>query len=184
MGAAAARARENERLDAEGIARPRDPWCPACRSRRIIDMPREQFPMVDLDCDWQGCLDCKAIWEPFPEVYVRDPVCAAPCDNCAFRPGSPEQRDPARWAELMASFRGSDNYEGVPGRFYCHKNTPIDLEHGPGNFKFPRKPVRMNGHVLRNADGSAVMDFDVAKLRACSGWLRMMWARDDKRRVA
>ena len=51
---------------------------------------------------------------------------------------------------------------------------------GPGNFLFPKKPVTMNGEAMRNADGSAVLTFDLARMRVCSGFLRMTWAHNRK----
>jgi hypothetical protein len=166
--------------DAVGIARPRDEVCPACKSKRLHLMPKERFPGIEVDVDWQGCLDCGEVWEPFPASYVRDPVCAEPCDNCAFRPGSPEQRDTERWKQLMASLK--PNSEGwFNGRFYCHKGVPIDLEVGPGNFKFPTQPVLLDGKPLLNQDGSVVTTWDVKRMRTCSGFLRMVWALNDKR---
>ena len=67
-------------------------------------MPAASFPAhFEIDCEWQTCRDCRAVWEAFPPVYARDPVCAEPCDNCAFRPGSPEQADPERWKRVEAN---------------------------------------------------------------------------------
>lgn len=187
MGAASARRRENERMDAEGIARPRDPWCPSCGSRRLVLMGRERFKealdvpeAVRPDSDWQGCVDCKAVWEAYPVVYARDPVCAEPCDNCAFRPGSPEQRDPKRWRELMDQLKLPLDAPGR-GQFFCHKGIPIDMDKGPGNFLFPKRRVTMDGQLLRNGDGSEVLTADTTRMRTCSGYLRMTWALNDKR---
>lgn len=154
----------------------RDERCPACRSSRLHTLPAAGLRPFGVEVDWQGCLDCAAVWEPFPSVYVRDPVCAEPCDNCAFRPGSPEQADPARWRELIDSMKpGPDGY--FTGRFYCHKGVPIDMTKGPGNFLFPQKSITMDGEPLRNPDGTIVTTEDVSKMRTCSGFLRMFWSR-------
>ena len=167
--------------DACGVARPRDPGCPACRSRRIFDLPTQGLERFGVDVDWMGCRDCRAVWESFPPVYVRDPVCAEPCNNCAFRPGSPEQADKERWRELMRSLKPSesksDSFGFSTGQFYCHKGIPIDMDKGPGNFLFPRKPVLMDGEPVRQGDGTPVMTEDTARMRICSGFLRMMWAQ-------
>ncbi len=172
-------ARRKIDADACGIARPREHHCPACRSRKIADLPVTQLASTisGLDCDWMGCLDCKAVWEPFPANYVRDPVCAEPCDNCAFRAGSPEQADPERWKALIESLKPDAGYSYFTGRFFCHKGVPIDMAKGPGNFLFPQKPVLMDGEPMRNPDGSIVTTEDIAKMRTCSGFLRMFWAR-------
>jgi hypothetical protein len=176
-------ARARLKADASGIPRPRDPWCPACRSRSIAVIKATDFPPdivkdAGIDCDWHTCLDCKAIWEPFPPLYVRDVVCAEPCDNCAFRPGSPEQRDPERWAELMVSLKAA-GYDGQ-GWFYCHKGTPIDMSKGPGNFLFPKRPLTIDGDPVRNPDGTIKMIEDTSRMRTCVGFLRMLWARRAK----
>lgn len=174
-------ARRKLEADACGIARPRDPWCPACRSRQTVDVPRSSFPAhFGVDADWQTCRDCKAVWEPFPPVYARDPVCAEPCDNCAFRPGSPEQADADGWKSLIESLKPEQSYGYFTGRFYCHKGVPIDLSKGPGNFLFPRTPVMMDGQAVKNPDGTIATTEDTAKMRACSGFLRMVWARNRK----
>jgi hypothetical protein len=85
-----------------------------------------------------------------------------PCDNCAFRPGSPEQKDKARWAELMASLKEN-------GRFYCHKGVPIDpkSEHG---FAYPTKLVCKELHPTATTE-------DVKRLRMCRGWLTREWQK-------
>lgn len=72
-----------------------------------------------------------------------------PCDNCAFRKGSPEQRDPEKWQSL----RDAVGYG--TGRFYCHKGVPIDPENGVG-FAYPK-------------DGK-----DPKKLRLCRGYLNQL----------
>lgn len=170
-------ARRKLDADACGIPRPRDNRCPACAGRRIVDMPRSEFPAhLSIGCDWQCCCDCRAVWEAFPTSYVRDPVCADPCDNCAFRPGSPEQADPERWKALIETLK-PDGDGWFTGRFYCHKGVPIDMTKGPGNFLFPQKTVTVDGVPLKRSDGSIVTTEDVSKIRVCSGFLRMFWAR-------
>lgn len=175
-------ARRKLDADACGIPRPRDNHCPACGSTHIADVPtgpmREKYEGIT--CDWQGCIDCKAVWEPFPALYARDPVCAEPCDNCAFRPGSPEQQDTKRWRAMVESLKPDTDYGGFGGMFYCHKGVPIDMEKGPGNFRFPQKPVLMDGEPVRNSDGLVVTTEDARRMRTCSGFLRMVWARNRK----
>lgn len=110
--------------------------CPSCGCRKVehIDFPSEKFGDF-CSRELEICVNCKAIWEPIDPRQIwdtSDPVCSfcEPCNNCAFRKGSPEQRDPKRWQEVM---------DGVSAgaRFYCHKGVPIDpaSEHG---FRYPR----------------------------------------------
>jgi hypothetical protein len=145
------------------------PWpvplvCPACGSTRTGRSRLSAELQKTLgDCDYAICGDCRAIWEPFPaEGVVEDPVVADPCDNCAFRPGSPEQADKEGWKKFLDSLKPDPETGMFAGRFYCHKNVPIDVAAGPGNFLFPQGP-----------DG----EYDQSKMRVCSGFLRMFWAR-------
>jgi len=182
-------ARRKLAADAAGIPRPRDRRCPACGSGKIMFIPRGKFP-PDLahfvDSDIETCHDCRAMWEPFPDVYVRDVVCAEPCDNCAFRPGSPEQRDPVRWRELMSALKPapSDDYGFNTGWFYCHKGVAIDMTKGPGNFLFPKRPLTLDGEPVRNPDGTVKMIEDTRRMRTCSGFLQVVWRHRDKKGAA
>lgn len=104
------------------------------------------------------CANCMTAWEPFDPADLLDAGDISssfrePCDNCAFRAGSVEQRDGERWAELMDKLKQDD------GRFYCHKGLPLDPggEHG---FAYPVSKPR--------------------KMRLCRGFLRMWGARVDK----
>jgi hypothetical protein len=77
---------------------------------------------------------CGAAWEPIDESSIldRDDETSSftkPCDNCAFRPGSPEQADKVKWGELIASLKAG-------GSFYCHKGVPIAPESKDG-FAYP-----------------------------------------------
>ena len=141
--------------------------CPKCASRKVVraDWPGEgEFYARTLEV----CANCKAVWEPFDPAQLLDPHLPKtisfrePCDNCAFRPGSVEQSDPAKWAELMASLK-------TDGRFYCHKGVPLDPG-GKDGFAYPQKPISTElcpGHTMP----------DVKKLRMCRGWLTMWGAR-------
>jgi hypothetical protein len=178
-------ARRKLDADACGIARPRDNRCPACRGTRVMDIPTADLRQItdDITCDWQGCRDCSAVWEPFPPVYARDPVCAEPCDNCAFRPGSAEQADTESWQSLIESLKPDASYGMFTGRFYCHKGVPIDMSKGPGNFLFPQTPILLDGEPVRQPDGTIATMEDPARMRVCSGFLRMVWARNRKASV-
>lgn len=152
--------------------------CPVCGSRSISKglLPeghrlRKSHAFTTLARCYNPA--CGALWEWFDAADLLDPGVEhssfkEPCDNCAFRPGSPEQKDPARWRELMDSLKGENREIGnmhyaQAGRFYCHKGVPIraGAEHG---FAYPMK----NGQV------------DPSKLRLCRGYLKMFAAMMDK----
>lgn len=130
--------------------------CPKCRSRLIAEVP----PLPEgIDARFYGtalraCRRCKSVWEAEPERQDPDDPVAwrEPCDNCAFRPGSPETADPAGWRTLLAQLKA-----GSP--FYCHKGVPIDpgSEHG---FAYPLDRP--------------------GKMRMCRGFLNAVaaWERD------
>ena len=179
-----AKRRHEARLDAYAEGRP---WhvvaaCPSCQCEDITIISKQAIPesiAEHFSSDIAFCRKCGALWEPLPAVHVEDPVGAEPCDNCAFRPGSPEQDDPVKWRALLDSLK-PDPHGGFGGRFYCHKNVPIDMTKGPGNFLFPTRPVMMDGEPLRQRDGTVVTTMDTSKMRVCSGFLRMVWARKRK----
>lgn len=180
-----AKRKRDARLDAFATGKPFavPPECPKCGSPNVVRILKEAIPpniRKHLDCDIEICNACRAVWEAFPAGgYIEDPVCAEPCDNCAFRPGSPEQQDPETWRALMDSLKANDGaWQG--GRFYCHKHVAIDMTKGPGNFLFPQKPVTMDGVPMRETDGTPVLTHDTSKMRTCSGFLRMHWSRAKK----
>ncbi|MCE2580744.1 hypothetical protein LDL36_20295 [Komagataeibacter sp. FNDCR1] len=165
MGEAKRRREWQESRTAEGLPVPRPTECPSCGVRETTTVQTNaRLRELGLPREVGFCGSCRAIWEVFPPQYIADPVCAEPCDNCAFRPGAPEQDDPETWKALLDSLQ-VDGDGMFTGRFYCHKHVPIDMSKGPGNFLFPRR-----------ADGS----WDTAKMRVCSGFLRMFWARKRK----
>lgn len=183
MGEAKRRRDAREEAYAYGKLFKPEPECPGCQSKRIKRIPAphaEPLMQRHFGVDLEMCMNCEAIWEAFPAAgYVEDSVCAEPCDNCAFRPGSPEQADKEGWKALIAKLKpGADDF--FKDRFYCHKGVPIDLEAGPGNFKFPQRAVTMDGEIVRNPDGSPALIADTAKMRTCSGFLRMFWAQRAK----
>jgi hypothetical protein len=129
----------------------RGPWpggpgrCPVCLSTRVMtfDTPEavEFYGRKITSCA------CGATWEPIDEADIwdrSDEHCCGkrPCDNCAFRPGSPELNDKAKWRELIAKLKAG-------GSFYCHKGVPIAPESEDG-FAYPK---------------------DRHKLRLCRGYL-------------
>ena len=129
--------------------------CPRCASRRWAE-PRVPSNFYAIDA--RVCSNCETIWEPFDQAELLDPkreplgAFKHPCNNCAFRKGSPEQRDPAKFEEL----RGKLGW--IAGSFYCHKGVPIDIAHEDG-FAYPRDA---NGEPIQR------------KLRLCRGYLNQL----------
>lgn len=133
--------------------------CPKCASRRTADFDAPS-PTGFYSRVIRGCFNCQAIWEPFDPADTIDPddrlsSFKEPCNNCAFRPGSPEQADTEEWKKTMASLKAG-------GGFYCHKGVPIDVKNEIG-FAYP------------DAGKSP------SKLRLCRGYLNMWGAMMDKR---
>lgn len=132
--------------------RGRCPVC-ACRKTARVDQPVTEFYARTIEV----CGNCKAAWEPLPPGgdHLDDDGTpfpfAEPCDNCAFRPGSPEQQDVEGWKKLMESLEGGST-------FHCHKGVPITPESEIG-FAYP-------------GDGK-----DRRKLRLCRGYLQMWHTR-------
>lgn len=133
--------------------------CPRCGSRRTMPLKADRAsPGNFYSQTLRRCLNpaCEAIWEPFAEADLSDPsdrlsAFKSPCNNCAFRPGSPELQNPETWAEIKQSI---EQHNG----FYCHKGVPIapESEHG---FAYPKERWR---------------------LRLCRGWLNAYRARQSK----
>jgi hypothetical protein len=131
--------------------------CPKCKSGRVLVHDTTEIrPLEFYARKIAVCADCRTAWEPVDESLIwdpSDPHCSfsEPCDNCAFRPGSPEQADTAKWKEMIASLRAGAS-------FHCHKGVPLapDSEHG---FAYPQ-----------DADGNA----NKSKLRLCRGYLNAL----------
>ncbi|HZV56132.1 MAG TPA: hypothetical protein VFF89_00525 [Sphingobium sp.] len=128
--------------------------CPRCASRRTKDIdapsPNDFYHRII-----RGCMNCQTIWEPYDPADTIDPTerlasFIEPCNNCAFRPGSPEQTDVEEWKKTIASLKAG-------GGFYCHKGVPIDPSNENG-FAYPE-------------DGR-----NPRKMRLCRGYLNMWGA--------
>lgn len=61
----------------------------------------------------QGCT-----LRPLPPLPVTAAVMPAPCEDCAFRRGSPEREDPSAWAALQRSVADGKT-------FYCHQGMHL-----------------------------------------------------------
>lgn len=138
--------------------------CPRCASRRTRDftMPEGSFygPKV------RGCENCQAIWEPFNPADTIDPddryaSFKTPCNNCAFRKGSPEQADKDAWeSQMIALSFGSS--------FYCHKGVTITPDKGHG-FDYPegpkaRRKLRLCRGYLNSIVGPKLREYEMEEL--------------------
>jgi hypothetical protein len=145
--------------------------CPECGSRKWAQGYKEMPPVPGLDLlpkHVRVCRNpaCACIWEFFDEAELLDEgrrysSFKEPCDNCAFRPGSPEQKDPAKWKELVAGLELSDSCQ-PKGMFFCHKGVPLDLERISPTDSGYKYPVDAAGK------------FDQKKNRPCRGYYRMI----------
>lgn len=135
--------------------------CPRCASRRWLDAASGNIPPPPGDfysADVRICLNCQTIWEPVDPAELLDPAREPlgaflhPCNNCAFRKGSPEQRDPEEFAALRAKL----GWRGA--RFYCHKGVPVEPDSEDG-FAYPK-----------DASGKPI----TRKMRLCRGYLNQL----------
>lgn len=132
--------------------------CPKCASRKSGDL--EQVVTGFYAGVLRVCANCGTAWEPFEPEQLLDADMPAtssfiePCGNCAFRPGSPEQRDVEKWKETIASLKAG-------GRFYCHKGVPVTPASEIG-FDYPEAGTNPR------------------KLRLCRGYLSLWGAQMDR----
>ena len=94
------------------------------------------------------CADCRAVWEAYPPGWTHDAVEAEPCDNCAFRAGSPELADKAGWRELLTGLQAGREFK-------CHKGAPLILDTEASTIEFDEAWVQRKG-------------------RTCAGFLKAM----------
>lgn len=85
--------------------------CPACKSEYWQELLLEGSPVA-------VCSDCATAFIP----ETRAEPFAQLCDDCAFRPGSPERADPSRWAQIVETTIVGDK------PFYCHKGLTCRLD--------------------------------------------------------
>lgn len=133
--------------------------CPKCgctKTRQIVLPMRSELKFYAETLEACANPACRAIWEPIDKALIWDPddktsSFKSPCDNCAFRPASPEQRDTENWKELIGKLQAG-------GAFFCHKGVAINPQSEDG-FDYPKR-----------RDGT----INVAKMRYCRGWLNMV----------
>jgi hypothetical protein len=139
--------------------------CPKCACRKVgrAVLPDTNFYARAVEI----CANCGTAWEPFNPADLLDDddhlsSFKEPCDNCAFRSGSPEQADTGAWKKMIEKL-------GESGRFYCHKGVPINPQNDDG-FDYPRD--KTTGQTIPT------------KMRLCRGYLRMLNAQWNKRKEA
>jgi hypothetical protein len=144
------------------------PWrppliCPDCKSPRVSRTTLPPTALSSRPTEYAVCRACEAVWEAYPADWCEDVVGANPCDNCAFRPGSPEQANPEKWKYLVGLLRSG-------GEFRCHKGAPI-------------RNLNLHSEPERTASGG-VIEFDKAWVqhhgRKCAGFMMMVWAMGEK----
>ena len=98
--------------------------CPVCGSDRV-----HTFKFSSSGNTIAGCKVCQTMWEPFNPADLLDDddqysSFKDMCDNCAFRPGSPEREDKESWKDQLEHLA----LNGIP--FMCHKGVPISRKKG------------------------------------------------------
>jgi hypothetical protein len=122
------------------------PWpedlhrCPACRSRRTAVAPGAPMALSAVPTLFGVCADCRAIWDAYPADWSHDVCEAGPCDNCAFRPESPEIRDRASWKALLARLKAGEE-------FRCHKGAPILIDAKAETVEFDAAWINRHGRT-------------------------------------
>ena len=110
--------------------------CPACGSLSVkyaTDLKHKGYGK-----GMASCSDCGALWEPYEVNQLSDPsdhlsVLKHPCNNCAFRKGSPESQDP--WGMLRILEHIEDGCQ-----FSCHKGQRIDSD-SPHGYDYSDDPL-------------------------------------------
>lgn len=163
MGEAKRRAEAKARMEAEGKLLKPSGICPMCEKddmSRVAALPA--IGLSDIKTLYGICARCRCMWEAKPVGWTDD-VCdgAEPCDNCAFRPGSPEIQNREGWAALLDSLRAGHEFK-------CHKGCPIDNMIG----------VMTDTNIQGAAFNLEWMKSN--KARSCAGFWRMIWALEKK----
>jgi hypothetical protein len=133
--------------------------CPRCGSRATRDFSHDRKffygPII------RGCKNCATVWEPYDPADTIDPddryaSFKTPCNNCAFRKGSPEQSDKDAWESQMINL-------SLGAAFYCHKGVPITPGKGHG-FEYPegqRHKLRLCRGYLNSIVGPRLKEFAI-----------------------
>ena len=141
-------------------------YCPKCGSSKLTHDPAARHEGYGPGL--ATCRNCKAIWEPFEPSQIwdaTDPHCSfkEPCNNCAFRPGSPEQADPEKWKHLLDQLK-------CGATFNCHKGVPIDPDAENG-YAYPTRTLVVD---IPGVPRTEKLVGDQKKLRLCRGYLNAL----------
>lgn len=85
--------------------------CPACGSRNVI--------YAEGTTEACACADCKQLYVP---EHRADPA-KQMCNDCAWRPGSPERQDEYKWAMIVEATIVQQEHP-----FYCHKGLACEVD--------------------------------------------------------
>ena len=134
--------------------------CPVCGSDRIALITIKENTLA-------GCKVCQTMWEPFNPADLLDDddqysSFKDMCDNCAFRPGSPEREDKESWKDQLEHLA----LNGIP--FMCHKGVPIS-----------RKKGETHDHPKHDKGG-----YDINRSRFCRGYLKWNRKLEDRARAS
>lgn len=144
--------------------------CPKCGSRKVDQIAQH---ITDFYANQiEVCGNCGTAWEPMPEGgnHLDDDGTPfpfpEPCNNCAFRAGSPEQQDAETWRDMIASLKSGG------AKFYCHKGVPLSPNSKDG-FDYPKRRNKAASEMI----GAPVDLNDMKRLRLCRGYLNMIAAQ-------
>jgi len=122
------------------------PWpedrhrCPRCRSRRTLVSEAPAMGLSKIPTLIGVCAECETLWEAFPADWEHDACAAEPCDNCAFRAGSPESEDKDGWRSLLVKLKHGQEFK-------CHKGAPIIIDKAASTIEFDEAWVRQHGRT-------------------------------------
>lgn len=140
--------------------------CPRCGGEKIGYDPVLQ--VAGYGPGLAVCIACECMWEPFDlndQLDAEEPHSSfkKPCNNCAFRKGSNEQRNPAKWRALLDKLM-------LGGTFFCHKGVPLAPKSDDG-FEYPRKTIMVDfaGEQIETTV------YEVMNMRLCRGYLDRMY---------
>lgn len=101
------------------------PVCPVCGSTTHVSTQVTNEAVV--------CRDCNTLYVPENRANPD----AQMCNDCAFRPGSPERGDPYKWAEIVQTTIVEQLHP-----FHCHKGMECRLENQSLVYKPEDRPMR------------------------------------------
>ena len=100
--------------------------CPTCRSEDVEKADADGSPIA-------VCQNCATVVVP----EMRENPAIELCDDCAFRPNSPERQDPYKWAEIIEVTIVNGDHP-----FYCHKGLTCELHGTTLSYNRPEEGTR------------------------------------------